>query len=72
MHTHTHTCVAIPAGGAGVITGALIIYFSKSTGRRVALINWIISLATILPTLVFLVHCPTLELAGVTAEYSDG
>ena len=64
--------IAIPAGGAGVIVGALIIYFTKSKGRRVALITWIISALTILPVLVFLVRCPTLNLSGVTVPYSDG
>ena len=63
---------AIPAGGAGVIAGALIIYFTKSKGRQVALINWIVSLLIILPVFVFLVRCPTLDLAGVTVPYSDG
>ena len=63
---------AIPAGGAGVIAGALIIYFTKSKGREVALINWIVSLLIILPVLVFLVHCPTLNLSGITVPYSDG
>lgn len=63
---------AIPAGGAGVLAGALIVFFSKSTGRRVALINWIVALITVPPTLVFLVHCPTVQMAGVTAPYSDG
>ena len=63
---------AIPAGGAGVIAGALIIYFTKSKGRQVALINWIVSLLIILPVLVFLVHCPTLNLSGITVPYSDG
>lgn len=59
-------------GGTGVIVGALIIHFTKSKGRRVSLIHAIISLLLILPMLMFLVHCPTLDLAGVTVEYQDG
>ena len=55
-----------------MLAGALIVFFSKSTGRRVALINWIVALITVPPTLVFLVHCPTVQMAGVTAPYSDG
>lgn len=62
---------AIPGGGAGVFIGALIIYFTKSKGRNVALINWIVTLIALFPTLIFLVHCPTLELVGVTVEYPD-
>lgn len=64
--------VAIPSGGAGVLIGGLIIFFMKSRGRSVALINWVVTLIALLPTLVFIVYCPTLELVGVTVEYPDG
>ena len=52
--------------------GGLIIYFTKSKGRNVALINWIVTLIALAPTFVFIVHCPTLELVGLTEEYPDG
>ena len=55
-----------------MIAGALIIYFTKSKGRQVALINWIVSLLIIPPVFVFLIHCPTLNLTGVTVPYADG
>lgn len=64
--------LAIPSGGAGVFIGGLIIYFTKSKGRSVALINWVVTLLALFPTFVFIVHCPTLELVGVTVEYPDG
>ena len=70
--SHTTFFTAIPMGGTGVIVGALIIHFTKSKGRRVSLIHAIISLLLILPMLMFLVHCPTLDLAGVTVGYQDG
>lgn len=63
---------AIPSGGVGVLIGGLIVFFTKSKGRNVALINWVVTLMALLPTLIFLVHCPTLELVGVTVEYPDG
>ena len=46
-------------------------YFTKSKGRNVALINWVVTLVALLPALVFLVKCPTLELVGVTVKYPD-
>ena len=66
------TRTAIPTGGAGVITGALSIYFTKSKGHQVSFIHATISFFLIIPMLMFLVHCPTLNLAGVTVECPDG
>ena len=51
--------------------GALIIYFTKSKGRNVALINWVVTLIALVPTFVFILHCPTLELVGVTVDYPN-
>lgn len=62
----------ILGGGCGVFVGSLILYFTKSKGRSVALINWVVTLVALAPTFVFLVSCPTLELVGVTVEYQDG
>ena len=63
--------VAIPSGGAGVFIGSLIIYFTKSKGRSVALINWVVTLLALFPTFIFFLNCPTVELVGVTVEYPD-
>ncbi len=63
---------AIPSGGAGVVIGSLIIYFTKSKGRNVALINWIVTLIALLPTFGFIIHCPTVQLVGVNVNYPDG
>ena len=55
-----------------MLTGALIIYFTKSKGRRVAIINWIIALLTILPVLgAFLVACPNSNIAGINTPYAN-
>ena len=37
-----------------------------------ALINWIVTLLVLFPTFVFLIHCPTVELVGVTVDYPNG
>lgn len=63
---------AIPSGAAGVIVGALIIYFTKAKGRQVVLVHFIVSTLILLPALLFLLSCPNLRLAGVTVAYSDG
>lgn len=63
---------AVPSGGVGVLTGALILYCTKSKGRRVAIINWIIALLTILPVLgAFLVSCPNFSIAGINTPYAN-
>ena len=55
-----------------MLTGALIIYFTKSKGKRVAIINWIIALLTILPVLgAFLVACPNSNIAGINTPYAN-
>ena len=63
---------AIVGGGSGTFIGALIIYCTKSKGRNVALINWTVTLVALFPIMIFIVHCPTLELVGVKVEYPDG
>ena len=63
---------AIPSGAAGVIVGALIIYFTKAKGRQVVLVHFIVSTLILLPALLFLLSCPNLRLVGVTVAYSDG
>lgn len=63
---------AIPTGAVGVLVGAVIIFLTKSRGRTVALINWIVTLLSIPPLFIFLVHCPTTLLAGVNIPFADG
>ena len=64
--------LAIPTGTVGVFVGGLIIYLTKSNGRSVAMINWIVSLIAVPPLLVFLAHCPSVQLAGVNVPFFDG
>lgn len=56
----------------GVTGGAIIIYWLNAAGRKNALV--IISvLFFMLPfMLVFFLHCPSIELAGVLRPYEDG
>ncbi len=63
--------IAIFGGGSGAFIGSLIIYFTKSKGRHVALINWVVTLVALFPVFVFIINCPTLKLVGVTVEYPD-
>lgn len=64
--------LAIPTGAAGVLAGAVIVFLTKSKGRTVALVNWIVTLSVVPFLLVFLARCPTLKLAGVTEPFADG
>ena len=56
----------------GAMTGALILYFTKIKGRRVILLIFIIVAILVPLTPAFLIHCPSIEVAGITAPYSDG
>ena len=56
----------------GAMTGALILYFTKIKGRRVILLIFIIVAVLVPLTPAFLIHCPSVEVAGITASYSDG
>lgn len=63
---------AIPSGGAGVMAGALVIYLTKSKGRRVAIINCVIALLVFLPVIgAFLVTCPNPNIAGINTQYAN-
>lgn len=64
--------LGIPSGGIGVLTGALIIYFVKAKGRRIAIINWSITIIAFFAVFSFLITCPTVSLVGVEEPYPDG
>ena len=53
---------AIPAGGLG---GAVLVYITKSKGKRVAFIPWVVSFFAVPATLGFLFCCPDVNIAGI-------
>lgn len=63
---------AIPTAGAGVISSGLLIYFFKIKGRKVPLLGLGAGSLAVLTVFVFLIHCPTPDLAGVIVPYADG
>lgn len=63
---------AISTGAFGVLAGALVIYFAKSNPRTVAMINWIAILIAAPTLLVYLIRCPSVQLAGVNVPFADG
>jgi len=46
-------------------------FFCKSKGHRAALINWLLSMIVTGPMLVFLLHCPNVNLAGISQPYPN-
>jgi len=50
--------------------GGLLVYFSKSSARRVALINIFVTTLTMPPFLAFMVRCPVLNVAGITQPFN--
>eukprot|EP00731_Ephydatia_muelleri_P010246 Em0005g832a len=62
--------IGVFTGITGVISGAILIFLLKSVAKRVSAGVWLVTLVAILPTIGFITHCPTVELAGVTVSYS--
>ena len=60
---------AIPTGFVGVMIGSLLVFFAKSSGRRVALINVFVTVIAMPPLLVYLIRCPTPTIAGITQPF---
>ena len=56
---------AIPGGGLGTLAGALLVYCTKSKGKKLSLIPWIVAFVALLPTLGFLFSCPNKKIAGI-------
>ena len=54
------------------MVGGLIIYFLKLKGKKVSLLQLVISAVAVLPLLGLLLHCPTSDIAGITTSYPDG
>ena len=62
---HYMGLAAIPAGGLGVLAGAALVYLTKSKGKRLALIPWIVAIIVFFPTVGFLFGCPNATIAGI-------
>ena len=56
---------AIPAGGLGVLGGAVLVYFTKSKGKTLAFIPWVVSIFGLPAALGFLFSCPDVNIAGI-------
>ncbi len=64
--------VAIPTGGVGVLLGAVLVYLVKSKAKRVAMINWIVTIISVFPAVgAFLVSCSDLPVAGINTPYPN-
>ena len=52
--------------------GALVVHFAKLRGRKLAAFITIIIMILILATPAFLLHCTTVDVAGITTPYANG
>lgn len=55
----------------GTLTGAFVVFSCKMKGRSNVLLIAIISFTSIFLSLVFLLHCPGAEVAGITVPYQE-
>ena len=56
----------------GTLIGSFLVFICKMKGRRNAITLAILTLISAPFSLFFLLHCPGVELAGITAPYADG
>ena len=48
-----------------MLAGATVVYLTKSKGKGVALIPWIVAVIVLFPTIGFLFDCPDTKIAGI-------
>lgn len=60
----------VPAGGGGTFLGGLFVSKLKLRGSSVVRFCLACALTGLVATLVFLAHCPSVPMAGVTAHYN--
>ena len=48
-----------------MLVGAVLVYITKSKGKRVAFIPWVVSFFAVPATLGFLFSCPDVNIAGI-------
>ena len=56
----------------GTLIGSFLVFICKMKGRRNAITLAIITLMTAPFPAIYLLHCPRVDLAGITAPYADG
>ncbi|EPY87499.1 hypothetical protein CB1_000243004 [Camelus ferus] len=62
--------LVVPAGGGGTLLGGFLVNKLKLRGSGIIKSCLLCTLTSLLAVLVFLVHCPNVPMAGVTANYS--
>lgn len=70
---HVHACIhtqGIIAGALGTLAGAFLTYFVKA-GKKIAIMNWVITLIAVFPLVGFFFYCPNLNVVGVNVNYNN-
>ena len=61
------------ARGLGVLAGAALVYITKSKGKRLALIPWIVAIIVLVQTIGFHFGCSDATIAGIhTSSIGNG
>lgn len=64
--------MVVPAGGGGTLLGSYIIKRLKLRCRGIIRFCMVCAIISLLAIFIFLLHCPDVPMAGVTAPYQSG
>lgn len=64
--------MVVPAGGGGTLLGSYIIKRLKLRCRGIIRFCMVCAIISLLAIFIFLLHCPDVPMAGVTAPYQFG
>ena len=62
--------LVVPAGGGGTFLGGFFVNKFKLRGSGIIEFCLLCTLVSLLASLIFLMHCPGVPMAGVTAGYN--
>ncbi len=64
--------MVVPAGGGGTFLGGYIVKRLNLRCRGIIRFCMVCAMISLLAIFIFLIHCPNLPMAGVTAPYQSG
>lgn len=64
--------MVVPAGGGGTFLGGYIVKRLNLRCRGIIRFCMVCAMVSLLAIFIFLIHCPNVPMAGITAPYQSG